>query len=205
MASQQSSNNPFNVKRLFTLAAALLVPGYLLGAGSILSAPADQPCPVDLLIVLGGGHGDRITRGYELIQKGYATKVLLTGVWNQQPINQFTAADERISYLEKRGITRQSIYLDASAESTFEEASLILSFMNQHQLKRALIVTDPPHLLRLKGVINKTTGTSDLQLRLIPTHPAWWNASTWWANPVSAAFVLKETTKLLYYTACQRF
>jgi uncharacterized SAM-binding protein YcdF (DUF218 family) len=194
-------------RRLPAGAAAAFVAlaiGLFLSLGFILSAPADRPAPSDLLVILGGGVGDRVVKGHQLLSADMAGTVLLTGVWREQVIDRFTSFDYRIKYLEERGISRQQIHIDAVASSSWEEALLIRDFMRDNQFRSALVVSDPPHIRRLSLLVRKVFADSGLTLRLVPSEPDWWHAGRWWQNRRSASFVVSEIAKLVYYASQAR-
>ncbi|MGZ8216722.1 YdcF family protein [Methylomagnum sp.] len=173
----------------------------LLHLGETLAAPAESPGPpADLLVILGGGIGDRVVKAAELLNRGQANQVLVTGVWPDQPIDRFKSYDYRIEYLETRGFTRDRIYLDATAETTWEEALLVHQFMREHHLNSVILVSDPPHMWRLAWVYRKVFGQSMTpRYRLVASEPPWWNSQRWWNNVHSSVFVLKEIIKITYY------
>ncbi len=59
----------------------LLVAIIFLNLGQWLSAPANDPVKVDLIVALGGGKGERDQMAVDLYRAGYAQKILLTGMF----------------------------------------------------------------------------------------------------------------------------
>lgn len=188
----------FFVRIIFALAVfgclALFV-----NAGRLVSHDVDEPAQSDLLVILGGGFGDRVIKGFELFHRKLAETILITGVWNGQIIDRFKSYDYRIKYLEDRGISRDAIYIDAAAKSTWEEAWLVRGFMAEKRLESAIIVSDPPHMRRLSWVYGRVFEGTSFKIRLSPSDPPWWHADYWWARPRSRNFVFKELAKIIYY------
>ncbi len=69
----------------------------------------------------------------------------------------------------------------------------------------SLVVSDPPHLLRLQYAWFSSFRGTDLIYTLIASNPPWWNPWRWWQNPVSVEFVESEVLKLGYYLLHYRF
>ena len=171
---------------------------FMLSAGYLFSAPAQPAETSDLLVVLGGGIGDRVIKANQLIGNNPAQSVLLTGVWAGQE-NISTSADYRVKYLEDKGISRKKILLDSSAISTWQEAWVIRKAMLDNHWTSVLIVSDPPHMLRMSWVYRQVFFHSNLRYRLVASEPEWWKPWLWWANANSSSFVLTEIVKYIYY------
>ena len=71
--------------------------------------------------------------------------------------------------------------------------------------RTVLVVSDPPHLLRLQYAWFSSFLGSGLAYTLIASNPPWWQPWRWWQNPVSVEFVESEVLKLGYYLLHYRF
>ena len=71
--------------------------------------------------------------------------------------------------------------------------------------RTVLVVSDPPHLLRLQYAWFSSFRGTDLTYTLIASNPPWWNPWRWWQNSVSVEFVESEVLKLGYYLLHYRF
>lgn len=174
----------------------LLVPGLLgyLTAGALLSFPAELPRSADVVVVLGGDDaGVRYIRGCELILAGHSKRLLL--------INR--GASERKDALERlRGV---EVRTDDLPINSWQEAQAVRAWMQAYGWRSVLVVSDPPHMLRLRYTWSSVFRGSDLSYFLIATDPPWWSAWRWWGNPLSANFVGSEVLKLGYYIVRFRF
>ncbi len=65
--------------------------------------------------------------------------------------------------------------------------------------KSAIIVSDPPHLLRLHQTWSRAFEGSSKKFILVPTKPVWWRQILWWKNEKSYLFVMNEIKKNLFY------
>ena len=113
------------------------------------------PRAYDVIVVLGaavwpGGQPSpalrrRILHAVDLLQRGYATHLLVTGgVGNHPPAE----AEVMQRLAVALGIRRASIVLEDQATSTFESAWRCRDLLWQHGWSRVLIVTDRYHLTR---------------------------------------------------------
>lgn len=168
-------------------------------AGDFLANESNNPRQADLVVILGGGWETRVVTGGSLMRDGWAEHVLLTGVQKAHDRNGEPSNDPRYSYLRSLGVSSETILLDSSAESTWEEAHVIRDLVKKNGWSSVLIVSDPPHFRRLGWVCERVLGVSNIDYRLIASRPRWWNPSLWWENKISASFVLKEFIKLFYY------
>jgi len=168
-----------------------------LGLGLLLSFHAGKPEKADVIIVLGGDDGLRVNRGAELYKAGYATRLLLTG------IDKKYYRPDRPNWRERRlmeqGIPRKAIYVDTLSKTTWDEARNTGKTMKEKGWKSALVVSDPPHMLRLHHTWNRSFRESPATFVLVATSPEWWHPLLWWRNETSYKFVLSEIKKNVFY------
>lgn len=168
-------------------------------AGVYLEQPRHDPGKSDLLVILGGGLGERAEIGAALFLNGYAPNVLLTGIevgdTGMEPDDPFF----RVPYLKHRGVPAEAMIFDTSADSTWKEALLLRSLCLQRRWRTVLVVSDPPHLRRLAWSLDQAMANTGIEWRLVPARADWWNPAAWWENPRALQFVGKEICKLAYY------
>lgn len=192
----------FVARRLGRLA---LIPMFLIGsmfaarAGNFLALEPNSPRYVDLIVILGGGWEARTAAGGALMRDGWARQVLLTGMPPMPRKDEERLRHPRYRYLRSLGVSREAILLDSSADSTWADVLVIRNVLEQNDWRSVLIVSDPPHLRRLRWVCERILSASNIDYRLIASRPYWWNEDRWWENKISASFVLKEFMKLFYY------
>jgi hypothetical protein len=71
--------------------------------------------------------------------------------------------------------------------------------MQAKGLKSVLVVSDPPHLLRVHYAWASHFWRTELAYTLIASTPPWWSPWRWWQNPQAKSFVTSELLKLGYY------
>ena len=179
---------------LLTLCLSLLAALGFVAAGSVLASPAARPYPADVVVVLGGDDdGARYARGRQLVLDGYSTRL-----WQSNP-----KAAERVDALAK--LPGVAVHFDNVPDNTWQEAQAVQAWMQTHGYKTALVVSDPPHLLRVGYAFASNLWGSGLKFTLIASEPTWWSAWSWWQDEQSAIFVTTEFTKLGYYLVRYRF
>jgi uncharacterized SAM-binding protein YcdF (DUF218 family) len=170
-----------------------------LNLGRWVSAGTSAPERSDLLVTLGGDDGARVREVAGLMRRGYAPRVLITGL-------DGSPADTRRNYLEWRarvlveaGVPAESLLFEGTANNSFMEAEATLALMRANGWKTVLVVSDPPHIRRLNWVWDRVFAGSGLTYRLVAGQPVWWDADRWWQKERSGQFVLTEVIKIGYY------
>ncbi|MEI8101954.1 MAG: YdcF family protein [Chlorobium sp.] len=165
--------------------------------GLFVSQHAETPKKSDVIIVLGGDNGLRVQKGAELYKAGYANHIILTGI-----DERFYRPDHpnwRERRMTKFGVPREAIKVDTKSRTTWEEAVNTSNTMETKGWKSAIIVSDPPHLLRLHQTWSRAFEGSSKRFILVPTKPVWWRQILWWKNEKSYLFVMNEIKKNLFY------
>lgn len=163
--------------------------------GALLSAPAGEARSVDAVVVLGGdgGTGGRYARGRDLVLAGYSNRLILL----------YPSATEIKDALAK--VPSVDIVDSMDGRGSWGEALAVRERMQAEGLHTVMVVSDPPHMLRLRytwGSILRGTG---LDYTLVATTPPWWPGWRWWRNPGASDFVGNEVLKLGYYVVRYRF
>ena len=178
------------------LLAFLLLPELaLLGffsVGALLSCPAEPPSPADVVVVLGGS-SDRYPRARELALAGFSKHLLL--------INSY-AEESKDAQSNLPGI---KVWLEDRPRSSWDEAQVVRSRMLANGWRTALVVSDPPHLLRVAYSWSSAFRGTNLSYTLVSSDPPWWPGWRWWRNPQASSFVGEEVLKLGYYVLHYRF
>ena len=139
------------------------------------------PVTYDVIVVLGaavwpGGQPSptlqrRVMHAVDLMQRGYAAYLLVTGGMGQYPP---TEAEVMQRLAIAHGISNQCVLREEQATSTFESALLCGDILRQHGWSRVLVVTDRYHLPRallafrscgIRAVGSATTGKPARRLR----------------------------------------
>ena len=170
---------------MFLLVPELALLGFF-AAGAALSFPAGTPRAVDVVVVLGGGT-ERQIRGKALVLAGYSKRLLVIH------------AGESLRQDLRGRLPDAELIFDDTPRQSWDEAQMARIRMQTNGWHTALVVSDPPHLLRVAYAWSSAFRWTDLTYTLISTDPPWWPGWRWWRNPTSAAFVDSEVLKLGYY------
>lgn len=188
----------FRILFLIFFSGTIIVGALYLGLGSLVSFYGTRPQQADVIVVLGGDDGLRVRKGAELYKEGYAKHLLLTGIDNRYYRQGHPNWRER--RLVVLGVPKTAINLDTWSETTWEEAENAAETMKRKRWTRAIVVSDPPHMLRLHQTWKRVFKGTDLHFVLVSTSPAWWNPFLWWKNEISYRFVISEVRKNLFYS-----
>ena len=172
----------------------------VLNVGHWLSGPRSRPTHGDLIVALGGGGIERLEIALKLYEAGYAKRILLTGLENVHERNDRYYQHWRSQFLLTRGVPSEALLFDHKSANSYEEANSVSEVMRIKKWHTSLVISDPPHIRRLKMVWGPACARHGLECRLIATEPATWNPSRWWREKPWAKFVGMELLKLTYYT-----
>ena len=110
----------------------LSVTGILLVLVAIISAPANDPVKVDLIVALGGGKGERDQMAVDLYRAGYAKNILLTGMYLSLHAGQSYYQSARTLFFLKQGVPAEALLFDGLSINTHQEALTIASLLTAH-------------------------------------------------------------------------
>ena len=190
---------PEMIQYFFLLVTFLCLPELaLLGfftSGALLSAAAGEARHVDAVVVLGGdpGTGGRYARGRDLVLAGYSQRLILM----YPSAAEIKDAQSRLPGVE--------IVDSTPAQGSWGEAMAVRERMQAEGLRSVVVVSDPPHMLRLRYTWASIFRGTGLDYTLVATSPPWWPGWRWWRNAEASGFVGNEVLKLGYYVVRYRF
>uniref|UniRef100_Q3AQI0 DUF218 domain-containing protein n=1 Tax=Chlorobium chlorochromatii (strain CaD3) TaxID=340177 RepID=Q3AQI0_CHLCH len=165
--------------------------------GLLLSLPASKPQKADVIVVLGGDKGLRVQKGAELYNDGFSKKVLLTG------IDRRYYRPSRPNWRERRirdlGVKKSAIVVDTKSQTSWEEAMNTAATMERRKWESAIVVSDPPHMLRLWLTWHHAFAGTSKRFTLVATKPDWWHPIFWWKHKTNYKFVVSELKKNIAY------
>ncbi|HWR00610.1 MAG TPA: YdcF family protein [Chlorobaculum sp.] len=183
---------------LFVFITSAISATIYLGLGVLVSLHSSKPEKADVIVILGGDGGLRVKKGAELYNAGYARNIILTGIDSRY--YRPTHPNWRERKLMALGVPKSAIEVDTWSETTWEEAENTAEMMDRNGWNKVIIVSDPPHMLRLHRTWKKAFADSPKRFTLVSTNPEWWNPLLWWDNGTSFRFVLSEIKKNLFYS-----
>jgi hypothetical protein len=167
-------------------------------SGALLSAPAGEARHVDAVVVLGGdpGTGGRYARGRDLVLAGYSQRLILL----YPSAAQIADAQARVP-----GVEIVDSMPAPGSSGSWGEALAVRQLMQAGGLRTVMVVSDPPHMLRLRYTWGSVLRSTGIVYTLVATTPPWWPGWRWWRNPSASDFVGNEVLKLGYYVVRYRF
>lgn len=141
-----------------TLSASLVITGAWLAfvAHSIWQyGKTDQAKASDCIIVLGTAiEGDRpslvfeqrLRHGVHLYQQNLAKRIIFTGGFGQQQTH--SESQVAANYALQQGIPPSAILIEETSRTTQQNLAQARALMEKHQLRSAIIVSDPLHMKR---------------------------------------------------------
>jgi uncharacterized SAM-binding protein YcdF (DUF218 family) len=115
----------------------------------------DDAVKSDCIIVLGATvdgenpspvFDERIRHGIHLYETGYASKIIFTGGYGEGQKVSESEAGAFVALL--RGVPKSDIYTEEKSRTTQQNLSETAMIMKTHDLKSAIIVSDPLHMKR---------------------------------------------------------
>jgi uncharacterized SAM-binding protein YcdF (DUF218 family) len=135
------------------------------------------PGKADMILVLGGdAYGNRILTAAELVRRGYAPKILVSG---PPGFYGYHECDLAIPFAEKAGYPASYfLHFEHDATSTQEEAMVDTAELRRLEAKRVLLVTSDFHTRRAGKIFRATA--PDLTFYVVAAPDAHFTVQGWW-------------------------
>jgi uncharacterized SAM-binding protein YcdF (DUF218 family) len=183
-------------RTVFTYATLGALSAWLLCFLSVIAWGArDMARPSDAIVVLGAAQyagrpspvlKARLDHAVGLWKRGIAARLVLTG--GRGVGDTISEAEVGRRYVMKAGVADSAILLETEGRTTSASLSAVADIMNEMPLDRALLVSDPFHMLRLQIV----SGRLGVESVTSPTR----------TSPISAnrlealAYIISESIKV---------
>jgi uncharacterized SAM-binding protein YcdF (DUF218 family) len=141
----------------------------------------DQARPVDAIVVMGAANYNgkpspllkaRLDHALDLYNEGLAPLVVVTG--GKLEGDRYTEAETSRRYLSDHGVPDDAIALEDGGHSTWESLEGVADLLDERDLDRVLIVTDPFHSLRSRLIAQELGLTAYTS----PTDTSPWGTGT---------------------------
>jgi len=174
------------------LAAGVFFYLALVGIGAILIV-ADPVEPVDAVVVLSGGGGDRLALAVSMHERGLAPSLVITDT-------KSTANRLLVREAEASGFPEDSIYItNLQVESTVDEARAVREFAQNQGWTALMVVTDPYHSFRSRYIFRRELRSSGIDIFVRPVVGHWFRSPTWFFYPEGWQYVFLEIVKFFSY------
>lgn len=89
---------------------------------------------------------ERIRHGIDLYETGFAPKLIFTGGYGEA--QEFSESGVGMLVATQRGVSVDDIYIEEKSRTTQQNIAEAAALMKAHNLKSAIIVSDPLHMKR---------------------------------------------------------
>ncbi len=150
------------------------------------------PFRADMVLVLGGDlRGTRILTAAKLAREGYAPRVLVSG---SGPIYGQHESDLAVAWAVANGYDGNLfIKLKFPAQSTTDEAEMVVRELRRLQVKKFILVTSSFHTRRAAHIFRRVA--PDLPFRTIASPDPDFTPDGWWKNREGQKVFIGEWTK----------
>lgn len=164
----------------------------LVGIGAFLIV-ADPIEPVDAVVVLSGGAGERLALAIEMHERGIAPNLVITDT------DRASNARLRAEAIDG-GFPREAVYItDLPVDSTYEEALAVMDLASANGWTRVMVVTDPYHSFRTRFIFRRELSGSGLAVLVRPVEGHWFRSADWFLSKEGWQFVILEIAKFFNY------
>jgi uncharacterized SAM-binding protein YcdF (DUF218 family) len=193
VAGSRSSTRKFIVIAGVAALVAVSYPIWLGWVGGFL-VKAEAPFRADMIVVLAGdGMGHRILKGGELVEQGFAPRVLVSGPSGIYGHSEDSLA---ISFAVDHGYPQDYfIGFPNTSRSTVEEAQAILPELQKRGVKKFILVTSDFHTARAGRIYRKRA--NGLDMRVVAANDEYFTAKGWWHTREGCKTVFLEWTKTI--------
>jgi len=166
-----------------------------LGAALITDDPLH---PADAILVLGGEsrEGDRVQHAVKLFKRGLAPLLVLSGT----PMGFRTHEAEVMQrHAEFLGVPPARILIvKHDADSTREEAGVVVPTLKRRGLKEVILVTSNYHTARAKRIFERAAGLHGPHFLASPVNDGLFEADGWWKRRRFAKTFVYEAIKTVW-------
>lgn len=160
---------------------------------------AEDPLrPAGAILVLGGEtrEGDRVAHAVQLYKRGLAPLLVVSGT----PMGFRTHEAEVMQrHAEFLGVPAERILaVKHNAESTREEADIVVPVLRGRGLKEVILVTSNYHTARAKRIFAKAAGPSGPTFLASPVQENNFEPEGWWMTRRHAKTFVYETIKTVW-------
>ena len=191
MAGSRSSSRKFIVIAGVAIVLAVSYPVWLGWVGGWL-VKSEAPFRADMIVVLAGdGMGHRILKGGELVEQGFAPRVLVSG---PRGIYGRTEDSLAIPFAVDHGYPQDYfIGFPNASHSTVEEAQAILPELQKRGVKKFILVTSDFHTARAGRIYHARA--NGFEMRVVAANDEYFTAKGWWRTREGCKTVFLEWTK----------
>jgi uncharacterized SAM-binding protein YcdF (DUF218 family) len=182
----------------------LIYPLSRLGAWLVRQDPLQK---ADVIFVLGGTRYERPLEGVDLYKEGWAPRIALVRQMSDAGELALTARgipyrseiDLQIEVLDRLGVPASALMVLDKADSTAQEADILLELVTRERWSRVIVVTSKQHTRRAGLVMRRRlAGTgAEVIVRFSRSDPS--DVDRWWQNRGTMRFTIFESQRFFLY------
>jgi uncharacterized SAM-binding protein YcdF (DUF218 family) len=166
----------------------------LLQAAGDFLVVRDPLHPADVVVAVSGdGVGERVRTAADLVRRGYAPYLLLSGSRIGPPPG---AAADMLATAQAAGVPAGRILVDDQALSTMDNARHTAAVMAQRGWRRAIVVSSPYHTRRTAWAFRQVLRRRGLHVAVVAAEPSFFTVERWWTRERDRWLVVREYQKL---------
>ncbi|MBL7799292.1 MAG: YdcF family protein [Chitinophagales bacterium] len=158
----------------------------------------------DALVVLSGSAFERGNKGAELLQNGFAQKIICPG--GNLDLNYFILFGDSIYECDitkkkilQSGVSDSSVVCIYDGTSTQEEAQAVRAYCLLHQIKSIIVISTYFHTARVKRVYSKIFDGSGITIIIRGAKSVHYDENQWWHSEEGLISFNNEWMKTFYY------
>lgn len=124
-----------------------------------------QAQQADIIIVNEGLGPERAYRGVQLMQAGYADKIIVSPPYGEE--SNYNA----LPYYYEAGATEEDLILEMQASSTWTNALYSIEIMEENGWDTALVISSDYHMRRVKLSYERASQGKDLNFIYVSAYP----------------------------------
>jgi uncharacterized SAM-binding protein YcdF (DUF218 family) len=173
-------------------ATALIFSQQILWSLGAILVHSETPQQADMELVLGGdASGGRILKACQLLQAGYAPRVMVSGQGSYYGTHESVLA---IRLAVSQGCPEAAFLpFRYPATSTLEEAAHVVPELRKLGVRKLLVVTSPSHTARALRVFHRLA--PDLEVHTVASVDRKWNSGYWWKSREGRKIWIMEAAK----------
>lgn len=178
----------------FTIMVSMWVAALVSYVYSIPKEPTNDTASTDAIVVLTGG-SLRIARGFELLDKGVAKTLFISGVAEDATLEELMNTHNASSKVRALASKEPVIILDRVANSTRSNAAQTAQWVHDRGIRSIRLVTANYHMRR--SVMEFRRLMPDVTIIADPVFPENFHLEGWWRDRVSRELALSEFHKFM--------
>ncbi len=158
----------------------------------------ETPVKSDVIIVLGGGSGERELQASRLYKEHYAPYIIVSnGGTRGKPSTEM--AEKEIEWLRGYGVPDTAIIPELQSQSTYGNAVFSEVTMEKYNFRSAIVVSSSYHMRRGQYIFNKVFKGSGIRLTYCEAKVPDYSPNLWWTTLRGWGFTMSEYEKLAGY------